>query len=426
MAVGKLHTPVKISSKMKFIITFIAVFMLITDNVMSQDTTAIPTYEKQQADSGKYSTRIPMLTGNGFINFEKGINEGTPVFHGALYPIIVWKISSRLFFEQETEIAIEDQKIKADVEYATLHYTINRYFTIGAGKFLSPFGTYQERIHPAWINKFSEAPLGLSHDGILVGAMSEIGVEIRGGSPVGSSKLNYVAYISNGPALGIDENNNQRARHDSSDALMSVMLENGKLKDNNNNKAVGGRIGFLPFSNSSLEIGISNQYAKVGNKDDSLFSKAKVAMHAFDLSYVKSIPYLKGILDFKGQFNQVTLDKTDTSSSVNMSSMNNSASVSQAYFIQCSFRPALLQKKIIPKCEVVGRYSAVNVSEPGMPYINTNQFAVGFNYWLSWRSVIKIAYQISVEEDKHNESAFFVQLAIGNPRLKFKSKKVKE
>jgi hypothetical protein len=383
---------------------------------MAQDTTALAASEMQQDDSGKSNAWIPMLTGNGFINFEKTISEEKPVLHGAIYPIIIWKISSKLFFEQETEIAIEDQKVKVDLEYATLHYTINKYFSIGAGKFLSPFGTYQERIHPEWINKFPEAPLGLSHDGILVGAMSEVGIEIRGGSAMGNSKINYAGYISNGPALVTGA---------SGDSSMAGMLEYGNLLDNNNNKAVGGRLGFLPFSNSSLEIGISNQYAKVGNKNDSLFSKAKVAMHAFDLSFVKSIPYLKGILDVKGQFNQVLFDKTDSSSSADMNSMSNSASVSQAYYIQCSFRPALLQKKIIPKCELVGRYSAVNVFEPGMPFKNVNQFAVGFNYWLSWRSVVKFSYQVSVEENRKNESAFFVQLAIGNPRFKFKSKKAK-
>jgi hypothetical protein len=413
MAACKLPPAIKTCDQMKPVNLLIALLVLFTGALWAQDTLSVC-----KTDTSRSGIHIPMLTGNGFINFEKMSDENSPVLHGALYPILIWKISNKFFFENETDIAFEENALKIDIEYATLHYEVNKFVSIGAGKFLSPFGAFQERIHPSWINKFAEAPLGLGHEGIMVGPMAEVGVELRGGSALGSSKINYGAYISNGPALVTG----------TGDSMMTGMLEYGNLEDNNNNKAVGGRLGFLPFSNSSLEVGISRQDARVGNKNDSLFSKAKSVMHAFDLSYVKNIPSWKGILDIKGQLNHVLIDKTD-SSTADMNTMSNSTgmlSISESYFLQCSFRPALLKKKILHNCEMALRYSAATVSDKGMSSQNVTQISLGLNYWLNWRTVLKFNYQMSREKAKEDQSAFLVQLAVGNPHISFKKKKGKE
>lgn len=157
----------------------------------------------------------------------------------AFAPIFLFKHSDRLLFESELEFKLEGGKLKIGFEYADFNYVINDYLTFRAGKFLLPFGTFMERLHPAWINRLSTKPLGFGHDGIA--PSTGIGVELRGSAPIGGGKINYSLYSVNGPVLIIE-----------SDEAGMLMFEN--IEDNNNNKAIGGRIGILPFSNSSVEI----------------------------------------------------------------------------------------------------------------------------------------------------------------------------
>ncbi len=378
---------------MKTVLSLLLFFALGLTQAVAQDTSKVKVPEKS-ALSGFF------LTGNGFINFEKSGSSGFSLVHTSLSPILLWKISNNLFFESELELSLEDGKTTADLGYATLHYVFNKYLILGGGKFLSPFGTFQERLHPAWVNKFSEAPLGFSHDGIIVGPMAEVGFEVRGGSPLGNSKINYVAYVSNGPAISSNP----------SDPMMGGMLESGKFKDNNNDKAVGARIGFLPFSNSSMEIGVSWQNAYVGEKGDSIYGKAKVAMHAIDFSYTKGIEKLKGIVEIKSQLNNVLLDKGNNQM-VEMSSKN-SYDVRQAWYSQISFRPGMHENKIIRNLEFACRYSVLELPQGNQNAGRSNQISFGINYWYNWSSVIKLAYQVTQIKGKENEGLFLIQLAV--------------
>ena len=340
-----------------------------------------------------------LLTGYGFSGFEKKDNENGTFGPAGFAPIFLWKISDKLFFEGEVEIGIEDGETGFGLEYATLHYAFSKYFILGAGKFLSPFGTFQERLHPAWINKFAERPLGLSEEGVMLNPMSEFGAEIRGGTPLGESRINYVVYLSNGPKLNTG----------SEDAMMAGQLDYENLADNNNNKATGGRLGLQPFPNSSFEIGISGQTAKVGDEKNILYKNVRANLFAVDLNYVKSIDFLKSTIDIKGQFNQVKVDKTDYLDTTGMTyTFDNS---SKAYYAQIAIRP--VQITALKKLEIAGRYSGLRVPEQAMWAGNKTQITAGLNYWFSYRSVLKFNYQVTKEKGKDNEGALFIVFAMG-------------
>src|ERR1035437_7990053 len=130
-------------------------------------------------------------------------------------PMFLWKLSDKLFFESEIEIKNDgtaDNSAAFDLEFAKLSYRLNKYMIFGAGKMLSPFGAYNERWEPNHIERFPNAPLrpddGLLPDDthLLWGAV--MGVDVRGGIPLGNAKMNYSLYLSNGPILhteiGID------------------------------------------------------------------------------------------------------------------------------------------------------------------------------------------------------------------------------
>ena len=117
----------------------------------------------------------------------------------AFAPIFLFKHSDKLLFEAELEFVLEGNELEVGLEYANVMYVLNKNMTVRAGKFLLPFGTFMERLHPAWINRLPTAPLGYGHDGIA--PSSGIGVELRGAFDLGGPKLNYSVYSTNGPRI---------------------------------------------------------------------------------------------------------------------------------------------------------------------------------------------------------------------------------
>src|SRR5438874_11937363 len=62
-----------------------------------------------------------------------------------------------------------------------------------------------------------------------------VGVQARGGFPIGSTRVDYAFYVSNGPVLN------------TFDARSAGTLAFNSYTDNNDNQAAGGRVGFLPI-----------------------------------------------------------------------------------------------------------------------------------------------------------------------------------
>lgn len=387
------------------------IFIFFSAIATAQDTTQT---ERNQENVSKTSGSKFLLTGYGFTGFEmeqEGDETKSNFGETGFNPIFLWKPSDKLFFESELELELSDDAgFEFELEYVNVNLILNKYMTLRAGKFLSPFGTFQERLHPAWINKLRSKPLGFGHEG--VGPGSEIGVELRGGFPLGSSKLNYSLYLSNGPTLNTGDEN----------AMMAGMLEFENMSDNNLNKAIGGRIGFLPFSNSSLEIGFSGQSAVVGEADkmingmiDTMLDDVNALMYAVDFSYVKSIKPLKSIIDIKGQLNNVTVDKTEFKNQMDTTGMMTYTfdNISQAYFIQFAYRPAMVKNKFFQNIEIVGRYSALTLPEKALWGEEKAQVIVGLNYWFTWRSALKINYQITTPDEGDPVTKYQIQWAIG-------------
>ncbi|MBY0479687.1 MAG: hypothetical protein K2Q24_18725 [Chitinophagaceae bacterium] len=319
-------------------------------------------------------------------------------FNGfSLNPILLWKPSEKIFVEAELETELEGNETVINLEYANVSYFVNKYITFRAGKFLSPYGIFQDRLHPAWINKLPTAPPGYGHDG--VGPSAELGFDIRGGIPLGSAKMNYSIYVSNGPVLntGVDEPGEEG------------MLSYENADDNNNNKAFGGRIGFLPLSNSSLEIGGSWQLAKPGDKG-SVYESLKTQQYALDLTYVKQLDFIKGLFDVKAQWNWVNVDKADyidpdDPTGNTMYTYDNKRS---SVFAQAAYRPSMSPNKFLKKTELVFRYSGFNPPVGSKEPDKIKQYAYGLNYWINWRTAVKLAYQ-----SQKNDNAFLVQFAVG-------------
>jgi hypothetical protein len=111
--------------------------------------------------------------------------------------------------------------------YAQLDYIANRYLTVSAGRFITPFGIYGERLAPNWIRPLQTTPVIY---GVTSG--SALGGMLRGGFSAASEhvNINYAVYFSTG-------NTNHILATD---------------------RTAGGRISFF-FPRHRLEIGASFQ-----------------------------------------------------------------------------------------------------------------------------------------------------------------------
>ena len=118
--------------------------------------------------------------------------------------------------------------------YAQVDYIANRYMTVAAGRFTTPFGIYGERLAPNWIKALQGTPLTSA-----ITSGSSLGGMLRGGFPAGTEKvnLNYAFYFSS--------NNTNH--------ILAT------------NRSTGGRIGFF-LPQPRLELGASFQQLLQGKR----------------------------------------------------------------------------------------------------------------------------------------------------------------
>jgi hypothetical protein len=327
-------------------------------SLFAQNTETI----QKQVDNQKKIAVVGYATAN---YFSKGGNGG--FISSTFNPIFVYRPTDRLSFNAELEVEVADAEEwdgAFALEFAELAYELNNNMTFYAGKFLSPIGTYQQRYHPAWINKSINNPIGIQNEvnGIKrLQGDSEIGMGLKGGFYAGNSRLNYNVYITNGPKLNDDG---------------SVNWDNVGM-DNNNSPAVGGRIGILPFANSTFEVGISGYRGKAGDK--TAYSNVNVTLFALDLNYVKQTDF--GKFDVKGQYNnQKVSDGVYPGTKVAFQPFNNTTSAS---YLQLAYR--------FPnsKLELVNRIANFNVPNQVTWGADQTRFTTGLDYCINWNTVFK-------------------------------------
>jgi hypothetical protein len=164
---------------------------------------AAATRANAQVEDSEAIKPVPVFTmGAGFISSFEG---GTPHLGPLVSPIFLvpigenWLIESRATFESDLAPPPGSTDFKGvvekEVDYLQLDYIANRYATVSIGRFLTPFGIYNERLYPIWIRDLQSDPLILP---IGVGpSNASTGAMVRGGFNVTSKiEVNYAAYFS--------------------------------------------------------------------------------------------------------------------------------------------------------------------------------------------------------------------------------------
>ena len=275
---------------------------------------------------------VPLLTGSaGFITTFAG---GQPALHPIVTPLVLVPIGQRWVFETRAtfetnmvqvpgESGFHGGAVQKEVEYVQLDFIANPHVTVTVGRFLTPFGIFNERLYPIWIRNLQSDPLilpiGIGPSNASTGAM------LRGGFKAHPKfNVNYAAYFS---------------------ALSTVTPVNS-------DRFAGGRAGiFVP--GARLEVGGSFQHGLQGGRTN-----------AFGFHAIWQPPALP--LDIR----------TEYARSLQGSGywVESAYKLSQIPFLQNELR----------RTQVVARLQQYFVGEQpsdALLSVNTKQFEFGLNYY---------------------------------------------
>lgn len=284
-------------------------------------------------------------------------------------PMFLWRHGDKMLIEFEP--SWDGNSAGAlGVNWASVSYYAAPNFIVRGGYIVLPFGTYTKRLAAGWINKLPSDPIGVDVAG------SDFGVEAEGGLALGSMKCSYDIAVSNGFQLNPDGT-----------------IANVGISAISRGKTVCGRLGWLPLSNSSLELGVSGLMGSLATPvgDTNVYNKPMVTMYAGDINFIQDVRPFQ--LNFKGQY---TFCSVNSQSYINpditqpkYTFTNNTSS----YFAQLAIKPSQIKNKILRKFELAFRYTDYISPKNSTWGQNYKEMDLSLNYWLSWRTVVKFGYE---------------------------------
>jgi hypothetical protein len=140
---------------------------------------------------------------SGAVGFLEGTNKGQTSYTPTVMPVVAFPITHYFLFETRDSFleAITPRngesyqtRLNNNVLYLQLDFIATRHATLVAGKFLTPFNTYNERLGPIWIGNFQDGPLIFPIGNI---GSTGTGGQLRG--PLfanGKVNIDYATYVS--------------------------------------------------------------------------------------------------------------------------------------------------------------------------------------------------------------------------------------
>ncbi|HXN97894.1 MAG TPA: hypothetical protein VN881_02410 [Candidatus Acidoferrales bacterium] len=302
---------------------------------------------RAQSEDSDTQHPVPIFSaGMGFITPFEG---GQPHLDPLISPIFLipigdrWLIESRDTFESDLSTPPGSDTfrgvVQKEVDYLQLDFIANPYMTVTIGRYLTPFGIFNERLYPIWIRDLQSDPLILP---IATGPSNAgTGGMVRGGFSISPKvEMNYAAYYS---------------------TLIAVSPVDS-------DRSAGGRVGiFLP--DQRLEIGGSFQHLLQDERSNS-----------FGFHFAWQPPPIP--LDLRGEYAR--------------------SSRGSGYWIESAYRLGQIAaaQDYLRHVQVVARVQQFFVgSLPSevLPTANTQEFEFGLNYYFhdNLRAVSSFGRQFS-------------------------------
>jgi len=344
-----------------------------------------------------------LITGDAAVGFTAQ-KHNTNNFEAGVAPRLLWKLNDQLMFDAGFDIGVgrDDQNNNGtsfDLTIASVSYILNDYLVVGGGLFVAPFAAYHRDFDPSWITKLPDDPLVFSDGGLAPGSV--LGAFISGAYPIGPTKVNYALYLSNGPELMTG-----------SDSAGSLGFDN--FSDLNNNKAVGGRVGFLPIP--QVEIGYSFLCGQAGaNGDTTISNPPNAFLQAVDVNYTQQLEPILGTLSLRGEWvwshvGDTTYDPAGDAHFGPLFYKNNR----NGGYVQVAYRPNQASIKELRNLEAIFRYDRMDGPSAAPQGGGSEQrYTVGLDYWLDARSVVKVAYEFDHLSSGDGSPAFMMQFGMG-------------
>ncbi len=142
---------------------------------------------QDSADSGNNAGHAPVIQGGaGYVH---NVSGGAPTLEPQIDPVLLIAFGRHFLLESRTDFTgffqRQDQtsgpftgKVFKTVEYAQIDWLANTHATVVGGRYLLPFGLYNERLEPIWIRNLQDSPLTASVGTRTTGAGD--GLMVRG------------------------------------------------------------------------------------------------------------------------------------------------------------------------------------------------------------------------------------------------------
>jgi len=146
---------------------------------------------------------VPVLSGG--IGYISNVSGGTSTLQPAIDPVLLLPLGRHVLGESRAEFVGIFQRrngngdytgqVFSAVDYAQIDWLANTHVIVVAGKYITPFGLYSERLVPIWIATFQNVPLTYSIGTRTSGA--GVGGQLRGVVlQTNKYSVQYAAYYS--------------------------------------------------------------------------------------------------------------------------------------------------------------------------------------------------------------------------------------
>ena len=379
------------------LITFISTFPFLIIRAQNPSSMSFQPMNGGQGGISSGSQKF-LLTGSASANFTY-TNDGNTFAPMSMMLMPLVKITDRLFVINGLKFENADGSLDLGLESLDMYYKVSPALSIHMGKFPAPWGNVLDMFGEGFVSRFATSPIGLSDDGMA--PTDQVGIGILGGLQTGRSKILYNFYLSNGPQLVVDSG--------ASDGNMSGHMSYENWMDNNKNKAIGGKIGWLPFSNSGLQLDAFGQVASQTGDAGSLFENVSSTSYGADLNLYQNINPVRVRL-------MAQYESTQTSNAMYSAMQDTSTFIytynnnGNSWYAATTIRPVGLENKFLSNIEIGGRYVTYtppqNALWGGKPQTHTTLM---LTYWFTWASQINFGYDIISQQGSPTMNSFNVR-----------------